>query len=387
MSNGVLAALCCCGESCVSDCCDMWACSPAGPINITFSGHKVETTVFSPMTRSIVTEEIHWTITATLTRSGATCADYKYSAATCVLSYQRITRFNWDIASGPSRRWRCQLYEGVDINGDGQITIDETCLPLGEPFCQSADSCGSWNCKKNPCNCGGLGIFGMADGCVGCGCIDAVNLDIKLLGSYETNFTGTIAGTSGGGTGPGHNGLRVPNSVITLTCTTECGPCKKPILLFYPNLVPHQATSTQEACGDPCWDTAVAGPCSNTFSEPLSTYVRGFAVLGTGACFNSTNFDVPLNSAGGDGIPVLMGGYDCHTISGLGCPFGVNYDCLPMQQSYSSKMHYDPETQENIFAAYCTVDRNCVLQTVSVCFIPPFDSVTSTDHTWNWTLV
>lgn len=81
--------VCCCG-GCPQSCCDLWSCSPSGPINITLSGTS-DTRSVCDNGQELVHEEVFWEITATLTRSGRNCNVYYFSANTANLeiTYKR----------------------------------------------------------------------------------------------------------------------------------------------------------------------------------------------------------------------------------------------------------------------------------------------------------
>jgi hypothetical protein len=99
MSNAVIASACCCGEEpCAGGCCDWWSCSPTAPINIVLTGSATTNIRILPGTQVLLTEEVTWTITATLTRSGSSCTPsgpppynnlFRYSAQTCNLAYSK----------------------------------------------------------------------------------------------------------------------------------------------------------------------------------------------------------------------------------------------------------------------------------------------------------
>lgn len=80
----------CCCNACPTSCCDFWDCSPTGAINITLSAAS-ETRDYCDNGQELVYEEVFWEITATLTRSGADCDSYRFTAneANLEITYKR----------------------------------------------------------------------------------------------------------------------------------------------------------------------------------------------------------------------------------------------------------------------------------------------------------
>lgn len=129
MSNGVVTSGCCCNQECASDCCSWWSCSPTAPINVVLSGSAITNKKILPGTQVLLLEEIYWTITATLTRSGSTCTPsgappyntlYRYSAQTCNFSYQKKIYFR-DVGESYTclqLRWSPLFCGAVTVEGD-----------------------------------------------------------------------------------------------------------------------------------------------------------------------------------------------------------------------------------------------------------------------------
>jgi hypothetical protein len=184
--SGVVSSGCCCAEGC-GDCCDFFSCSPTTPFTIELSGNWVSQETFSPSGQVITTGEIHWTITATMTRIGSDCSTYRYYANTCEFSYEYITR-RWSAGgndmfydgSGPfdlDGFTFCTRYYRFDLDGDmsyygkyltnleysndyGSECWQSACpcwfapinLTTGTCSCSSEDSCG--NVPAGTASCG-----------------------------------------------------------------------------------------------------------------------------------------------------------------------------------------------------------------------------------------
>ena len=367
MSNGAIAAACCCQEGCETDCCAWWACSPTGAITVTLSGSAVTNRKILPSSTptTLAVEEVYWTITATMTKSGTTCDFaaagapssnwpnlFRYSAQTVDFSYQRITR-NYDLGAGATcvntnaaTCCRCSYTDnGCAVTPSGNIQ-GAPCGPCsGGPSCADYGICDgfdrhnpclNWNCLGTDCGDGTVpGADTGAEGCTDCRCPSTVDeLVWKLIETREYNWTGTM--TSAGSCGDPNDcgcdiasgcdrgamaGFPVPynslgalaraGDILTIVCVE--GYCKegcaKPVLVFRPQTVLSTANGTEEwwAGGpgtgeeDPCCVDCEGAEFCYT-SQPWAPCVTGFAVIGRGNCLNGSTFDAP--STGCDWMPV-----------------------------------------------------------------------------------
>lgn len=126
----VVSSGCCCTKASCPACCDFWACSPLGPFTIVLTGSWVSTETFNPSNQTITTGEIHWSITATVQRTGTNCATYRYYANSCDFSYEYIQR-QWSVggsdvpSDGSSGQGIagdyeiCERWFRFDLDGDG----------------------------------------------------------------------------------------------------------------------------------------------------------------------------------------------------------------------------------------------------------------------------
>ena len=202
MSNGVVSTGCCCNsESCASQCCDWWSCSPTGPINVSLSASAITNKKILPGTQTLLIEEIHWTVTATLTRSGSTCvvaeagiapfnALYRYSAQTCNFSYQKKIYLR-DVGQS----YTCWQLPWAPLQCGSRTEIGD-CVTYGSPnsefsatyaglmsLCVNGNPpCGFyWTCPQ-PGGCTSTSVPGAQ--CVPCG----INSSLGNLGTCQDFF-------------------------------------------------------------------------------------------------------------------------------------------------------------------------------------------------------
>lgn len=233
MSNGIIAAGCCC-ETCI-DCCKFWEDAP-NTINVAMTFYQVNNFTIIEGSQSYDTNIISWSITATLTKSGS-CCDYpncagvvpprypnllRYTADVCQVSVQHIKRY-WSFG----RTWaNCLEYKppycygfppGICncienpiglcpqfIGGTQYGPLDQcngspcTDLNLGLPpnegywfALRENNPCEQWNCsggddckrKANPGECN-------------CGCPSVGELEWKNMLSVEVNYSATVSGAA-----------------------------------------------------------------------------------------------------------------------------------------------------------------------------------------------
>lgn len=430
MSFGAIASACCCSEGCETECCDWWACSPAGPINVVLTGSAVTTRSIAPGSQVFVIEEIHWSITATMTRSGNTCAIsapytnlHRFTAQTCVFSYQKITR-NYDVGKwhvctnfcDTGCCWKtifagCETLEDPGLSGVllpsspwFSCNAGDPCL-LAYALPRGPDPCLVWNCSGKDCNNGLVG----EEGCTDCGCPQTTDdLIFKHVQTTESAFTGNITG-SGSSCGassdcapfacpigsPAVNPMNLVRAgdVLTIVCVPEhCkSGCVRPVLLFTPTFTGQQISITidhtmDECCSPPC----EPADCLTESLEALC--VKPFFILGKGNCLNASTFDDPLTGCSALPAPsstFLSEGLD---MAGIGC-----LECQPLNQSLvvgencietafkGSPYFCATETQ-----ACCLplLDPNCTptFYSSKVCYWPAWCENDERTTTWTWTM-
>lgn len=430
MSNGAIAAACCCNVPCESDCCDWWACSPAGPINVTFSGSWVTNRSIVPGSQVFTVEEIYWTITATMTRTGSTCIAtppftnlYRYVAATCNFSYQRIKR-TYDVGNRFICNTRCvppcctcgDCYStfftpGSPLTGPGERDPFTPGAACGTgPACSSLTAfsnfdcnqvytgggpgskpltlnCFSWNC--NPCT---------EPDCTGWGCpATPDDLIFRLVGEQEDTFVGVLTAntTNGCGSldnfpfGPRHADLAGPGAVLTIVCSKLCNDCAKPLLIFNPECSGKTLTSTIDYSMDPCCPLPCEPfppPCIVDASGGLP--IKPFAVLGSGNCLNQSSFDAPTTSTADYPTPT---GVWPSVIPGIN--FGgleAEIPCTPLERTFNNKFCRYPEFENlycahNIEACY-DAEGNQIPGTgvIDICYWPNWCEIDETVVSFNW---
>jgi len=243
--------VCCCGNACPAECCAFWTCSPSAPINVTLSGTSSWTdNCDDGVSRVLAT--CAWTITATMTRTGRSCANYRYSANTC--------------------------------NLDATWTRYEYTQSLGTV------------CDAPPVPC-------QFDHCDDCQCQQVKR---ELCKTTTHTFNGTVNGVSS----PAQPacvpsvwfGYHVANAVLTIfcqdsPCTTGCA---EPVILFTPgNMCESNPCGTGQGCIDAAYSvtcTAVNccdadAACSTSGTEAIC--LGCFSLVGRG-CLNAQTFDDPL---------------------------------------------------------------------------------------------
>jgi hypothetical protein len=313
VSNGAIAAACCCTEECETDCCDWWACSPAGPITVTLSGSAIVERKILPSASptTLIVKEVYWTITATMTKSGTTCDFaaagspslnwpnlFRFSAQQVDFSYQRIER-TYDVGSYHVCQNFCPPQcctadytdSGCLTNIQGGLSNTDPCACGTDFMCDdplfggflaltSTNPCLSWNCgSAMGANCADGEVTGdnIPVGCTDCGCPQTVDdIVFKLIETKEWNWTGTIlapgfcAESTCGDTcdeSPCDRGplddtgvpyklttLARSNQVLAIACVE--GYCKegcaKPVLVFRPSFAGATGSGTYERwSGDP----------------------------------------------------------------------------------------------------------------------------------------
>jgi hypothetical protein len=178
----VVSSGCCCQKESCPDCCDFWACSPSGPFTIVLTGSWIEQETFSPSNQTITTGEIHWSITATVQRTGNSCATYRYYANSCDFSYEYIQRI-WSVGGSdvptdgsgggvPSDYQICDRHFRFDLDGDNSYEA----VYIGDPLDPAAqlEYDGQYNneCLRSACPCAvAQGVYDINTGF--CTCTDA----------------------------------------------------------------------------------------------------------------------------------------------------------------------------------------------------------------------
>lgn len=430
MSSGVIASACCCAAGCETDCCDWWACSPAGPLNVMLSGSAITNRSILPGSQVLVIEEIYWTITATMTRSGNTCsisAPYtnlnRFTAQTCVLSYQRITR-NYDVGKwhictnwcGPICCWKtvfagCETIEAPGLNYD-LLASSPWFACTGDPctleisFLRNPDPCLVWNCTGKDCS---SGTVGDGAGCSDCGCPQTTDdLVFKHLETREWAFTGNVTGSGstcgassdcipfGCPTGsPALNPMNLVRAgdVLTIVCVPEhCkSGCIRPVLLFTPRFTGQQVSFTIDRTMDECCPS----PCDpeDCLTESLEALcIKPFFILGRGNCLNAATFDDPLTGCSDLPAPSSTSVFEGLDMAGIGCS-----ECQPLNQTrvvgencietaYKGSPYFC--AIENQSCCNPPLDPNCTNTEASydICYWPAWCESDERTTTWTWTM-
>ena len=322
--SGVVSSGCCCTKESCPVCCDFWACSPSTPFPILLTGSWISSETLSPTGQVITTGEIHWSITATMTRTGSNCATYRYYANSCQFSYEYIQR-RWSfggedvptdgsLPSGTANPLRCTKHYRFDLDGDGLYEGTLTpplesleyrglynngcersacpcavadgvyalttgrCSCVQNDYCRTAGftcenstsarfDCFFWNCTSFQSG------FADQNACNGFGPKPAANILAKVVEvktwSWNVTLTGNpspflLSGLDNGNeiNCSNHANYWVPNSVITIACKRNCDPdCDSPILIFNPNMtVNYAGTYTVDTCMGPCIDVGCDPP-------------------------------------------------------------------------------------------------------------------------------
>lgn len=416
MSNGAVLSTCCCA-TCTKSCCSWWECSPTDPVSITLTGssntiRNITTPSSAVPVQTFAVEEISWSITATLVRSGSACPGtsttmYRYSADTCHLSYHR-KRKTFSVGNRHiCNKWCFDPCCNVTVNGDcrtysgaRQLTPEDPCgtgaacgSSEGRYNRLAPDPCFSWNC--NSC---------AEPDCEGWGCKSLSEMEFRHIQNNEivvnTNLTSSGSGICSYDTGcvlpPSTNctnnfALAKPGAVITVICSIDCGEtCVKPALIFTPG--PNfPGTAIVDYTMDPCCPTPCAEfPETCYFSDDVNYCIRPFMILGQGNCFNSSTFSSPttancalpnpdVDHASGWGSTEL-------DMCGAGCA-----TCAPLDRTYDSSYCVDTEFEGLYCAAfgelpdaepgYCERD-----QTSQICYWPNWCERDYTTVQWGWSL-
>lgn len=312
--------VCCCG-GCPQSCCDLWSCSPAGPINITLSGTS-ETYDLCDNGFDYVHEEVTWEITATLTRSGRNCNAYYFSTNTANLEITYKARI-WAETTGAV-------------------------------------------CDAPPAPC-------QFDHCDDCVCHPPSREVCKLT---TWTYNGPIAGSGPAFiVDPRYAALVPANAVLTIACAAnQCdSPCVNPILLWTP------ADSCEESsCPNGCKDftkTVTCGTiaCCDTdpecgLTQPEAVCLDPFILIGRG-CLNADTFNdpraVPYNAIGAP--PTTGDPNPLHPLGGFPLSAAYGY-CYGNPASPPPGGQLDPFTCGPFnFAAkncdYCWYDPQDVIRT------------------------
>lgn len=440
MSNGAVTSACCCGQNCQTECCDWWACSPTGEINVVLTGSKVVNRTITPGGQTWVQEEISWSITATMVKTGSSCSDYantnlpnlfRYEAQTCEFSWERITRFYDPGERSTCSDWCvivccfCPIWwcgDDSQYTGPGlQASPEDPCgtgdpctlyyYPDLQPFCFDINtgvvpgpgnltraSCRSWNCLP----------YDESVGCDGWGCRDVV--EFRLVQEITESWTGTLVGKAiplnPGTTCEGrYKALMNPatDPVLTIACYQppppanpyDCGSeCVRPILLFNPDSSNVYVLRVEDRTMDPCCN---ADPCliedcyvDSTSIQPWS--IKEFAILGKGSCLDGTTFEEPTTAeclfptphwALGGTVPTPPSG-EWIDMLGIG-----DTPCQPLSRTEGFKECRD-ETymQKNLY--YCGRSagfaEGCETDEFEFCYWNPWCEVDETPVVWGWSM-
>lgn len=440
MSNGVVTSACCCNQGCQTDCCAWWACSPDGEINVTLTGSKIVTRTITPGGQNWIEEEISWSITATMQRTGSTCTDtspgypnlYRYEAASCEFSWEKVRRLyshgNRKTCSVDCAVLCCECSDWIcePLSGPGlQATPEGPCGP-GDPCyiyfpgdipCfytytgltpeaggPTGNSCFSWNCKP----------FDESAGCGSAGCEDVI--EFRLIQVTTNSWAGTLYGLQGGftaainscpreGNFPGQventrydwlsrSSLATP-PVLVVVCTDECGgDCVKPMLLFNPDssavFVQTEFDRTMDACcnANPC---VASETCLTTGGSIQPWWIWSFVIVGKGDCLDATTFDEPTTGEcffpwpwyGNIITPLPPSGYADH-VDMIGI---YDQPCSPLERIDSNKECRDEAYMafNNLYCAWeeLTDPELCIID-FYYCYWNPWCETTVDSRTWGW---
>lgn len=231
----------------MTDCCPWWACAPTAPRTATLSIASSITALCSDGVERIM-EDCACTITANMVRTGATCANYRYSATQAAISSTAREYLYWS--------------------------------SIGENCSAPMSGCVEYHCAD--CACGPA----------------RVGLCRTVTRSYSQAVNG--AGGTAGVTP--HSHLCPSGAALTILCDgNDClAACKQPVLVFTPATMCEGAAPpwcfdyTKSiaceaiACCDGEIDCGDSGIETGAF-QPWELYARPPA----GACLDATTFDDP----------------------------------------------------------------------------------------------
>ena len=363
--------------------------------------------------QTFTVEEISWSITATLVRSGSACPGtsttmYRYSADTCHLSYHRKRKVFSVGYHNICSKWCFDPCCGVVPDGDCRTYSGAQRLTPESP-CGTGTACGSEEFQYNqlalnPCLCWNCNPCAEPD-CDGWGCKSlsemefrhiqtdelVVNTNLTSSGSGICSYAPTSCNLPPSTTCNNNLNFAKPGAVITVACSIDCGEtCVKPMLIFTPG--PNfPGTEITDRTMDPCCPI----PCAEFPETCYFTYagnycIRPFMILGQGNCFNSSTFSSPTTAncalpspdyifwPGGVGNELDMCGAGCAT-------------CAPLDRTYDSVYCVDSESKSYFCAAFGTFpdaepgfcERD---QTPEICWWPLWCERDYTTVQWGWSL-
>lgn len=293
----------------------------------------------------VVTHEITWTISATVTRQGTKCeleggdlpsARFRYASTTCEFTWTRKTRL-WSVGQNPSlsgsQNMFCRVLDSFDGSGN--------CIPAAD---EDPPGSGCWSCGTNVCECpdcyGGIFILGTTDPLPSsCYCtvpgFDPVvtqyvcrrqwssnsnydcflwNYDrsdegicnsfapkpfgtwlFKHIGTWTETFTGVLDGLA---SSPIPNAVQ-NNDVVTIICDKDCKNQDRPIFYFTPKTVGKKASWEWDSENHPCCPMPCnLGPqtCLESGTYSFDFQINPFSIIGNSECLNGTTFDGPITN-------------------------------------------------------------------------------------------
>lgn len=432
MSSAVLSACCCGGGPPVpSTCCNWWACSPTSTINVTWSGSSTTKREITPSAspQEFTVEEIYWSVTATMTRSGTICTGlgaslFRYTASSCVFSYTRIRRA-WSVGGHHTcANWfggSCCYKEqnGGCITYTGNVP-PEPCVPCGDgPACgagqgfylsKGVNPCVCWNCSGTDCNDGDVGNFYNPIGCTDCvGPSSPDDLIFRQVQEEQWSFTGTLIGKGSCSTEAfcpmtpfncsiGNPFNLVPaGKVLTILCTTLCNEVgdltARPVILFTPVTTGKFLTHSFDTSMDPCCPypcDLIVQPCYSEDSVELC--IKNFLVTGSGNCLTQTTFDEPQNGGcqgwlvphGGllDGVnPLNFGGVACAICSPIEVAT-IEENCIETEENPNG--YYCATSYAGAMLPYCSDDPVYVPENFVINYWPDWCEKDTTTREWSW---
>ena len=237
----------CCCDGCLTDCCSWWACGPSTPKTATLTIVSSITAVCSDGVDRVL-EDCTCTVTAAMTRTGTSCATYRYSSPTATIASTARIYGYWN--------------------------------SIGDNCDAPANDCVERHCDD--CACGPARV--------------------GLCRTTTYTYNQTVNGVGGTANVTPHSHLCPANAALTILCDgNDClVNCKQPVLVFTP------ATSCEAGTPAYCFDYTKSISCetvncceleidcgtSGTETgafQPWELYARP----GVSACLDATTFDNP----------------------------------------------------------------------------------------------
>lgn len=352
MSNGSIASACCCATP-TEGCCAFWDCSTAATKDITLSGSSTTTSTFPGNSATFVTQEIDWTISATVTRQGTECElgpgdspsdRLRYAATSCEFTWTRKFRL-WSVGQHPGLNIQsgillCRIfrpYDGDDSCPPAEFPEGSQCYTCGYDICDCPSCAGIYGasftypsscyCDADPPNPPTLhsrGCHKLYDGNSNFQCFlwnynlsDEPICDsfspkpfaswvFKHVGTWTETFTGTLNGLADS---PEPYFVQ-DDDVVTIICDNDCKSQDRPILYFTPDTTGKKASWEWDSADHPCCPMPCGlepSTCLETGTYSFDFEIWPFLIIGNSQCLDGTTFDNPIT--GEDSYPYASWGH------------------------------------------------------------------------------